>query len=175
MHFKTSKTTLYVSYLLIAGSLLLLPACKPEDPDEGEETISRVELAFTEGANTSTFAFEDGGAAQEITLSAGKTYVVAIKFLNTTVSPTEDITEEVSNESDEHLVCFEVGAGVDLGITRTDKDANNLEVGLSSLWVATSVSSGTVIVTLRHQPGVKNGTCTVGDTDVEVTFPVKIQ
>jgi hypothetical protein len=33
---------------------------------------------------------------------------------------------------------------------------------------------GVVVVRLKHQPGTKNGTCAVGDTDVEVTFPYKV-
>jgi hypothetical protein len=63
--------------------------------------------------------------------------------------------------------------GADLDITRTDSDGE-FEVGLESLWEAGATSSGTVMVTLKHQPGVKDGTCEVGDTDVEVVFDLVI-
>jgi hypothetical protein len=30
-------------------------------------------------------------------------------------------------------------------------------------------------IELKHQPGIKNGTCGVGETDIDILFPVKIQ
>jgi hypothetical protein len=62
-----------------------------------------------------------------------------------------------------------------INVTITDKDGNNLPVGLESLWTTGAASSGAINVVLRHQPGVKDGTETPGDTDIDVVFPVNIQ
>jgi hypothetical protein len=152
----------------------LLPACKPDAP-EPEEEITTVNLKFTAGASTVTFSFKEGSNPDTIKLSPSASYTLDLEFLNENETPAEDVTEEIRTENDEHLICFEVVAG-NVTITRTDKDANNLEVGLKSTWQTGAASTGSVIVELRHQPdGLKNGTCAPGDTDVEVTFPVRIQ
>jgi hypothetical protein len=32
---------------------------------------------------------------------------------------------------------------------------------------------GDVKISLKHQPGIKNGSCDIGETDVELLFPFK--
>jgi|GEM_PF-2626977 hypothetical protein len=34
---------------------------------------------------------------------------------------------------------------------------------------------GRIVVRLKHQPGIKTGSCEPGDTDVEVSFPYFIK
>jgi hypothetical protein len=57
----------------------------------------------------------------------------------------------------------------------TDKDSKNLPVGLESTWTTGTSANGALQIILRHQPGVKNGTESPGNTDLDVTFQVKLQ
>ena len=50
-----------------------------------------------------------------------------------------------------------------------------LEVGLATQWTVGIASVGTTQVVLKHQPGVKDGTCAPGDTDIELDFVTEIQ
>jgi hypothetical protein len=88
-------------------------------------------------------------------------------------NPIKDLTPEILNEAGDHLFCFEV-LGADVTVVRTDSDGT-YQVGLASLWTTGVASSGTVKVTLKHQVGVKDGTCSPGETDIEVTFISQIQ
>ena len=176
----------------IAFSMLVFIASCKKDEDEvtnppivnEEEVITTLTLQFTETSGAEdpfTVTFRDpdgdGGLApdifESITLTGGLSYTCSILLLNETETPADTISLEVLAEADEHLFCFEV-TGADLDIARTDSDGE-FEVGLESLWTAGALSSGTVMVTLKHQPGIKDGTCEVGDTDVEVEFDVVIE
>jgi hypothetical protein len=107
-------------------------------------------------------------------LRLGEAYKASIKILNKSVDPEIDISEEVKEEDEEHILCFTV-TNVGITITNLDEDKNGLPVGLTSTWTATSVSTGTVNITLRHQPGVKTGDCPgAGETDATITFPVQV-
>ena len=151
-------------------AMLVLSACRPEDPGNEEEEIDTVELVFANGP-TVTWSVKDTDNPT-ITLDANTTYTVEAAFRNDEEG--EDVTAEVREEDDEHLVCFEVTSG-NVTIEATDSDGT-FPVGLSSDWTTGAASSGMVILTLRHQPdGEKDGTCTPGDTDVEVTFNIEIQ
>ena len=70
------------------------------------------------------------------------------------------------------MFCFDV-VDAHVNINRTDTDGT-FEIGLQSEWVTTTASTGTVTVSLKHQPGIKDGTCDPGDTDVEIQFPIVI-
>ena len=65
-------------------------------------------------------------------------------------------------------------AGIDITIQRTDSDGN-FEVGLQSLWETGTTGNGTVMIRLKHQPGVKDGTCAPGETDIELDFQTKVE
>ena len=87
--------------------------------------------------------------------------------------PADTISNEVLAEGDEHLFCFDP-IDANISITRTDSDGT-FEIGLTSDWITGNYSNGLVTITLKHQPGVKDGTCSPGDTDVEIQFPIIIQ
>lgn len=156
---------------LLAG--FYLTSCDPKDPEEGEEEITTVQLTFDKGVGT--ISWEEGQASvPTIRLDSGDTYQVSATFLNESdPSNVEDITEEIKEEDDEHIVCYEV-SGADATITRTDSDGQ-FEVGLETEWKVGGPSNGVLVLKLRHQPGVKDGGCTAGDSDVEVEFNLEIQ
>ena len=174
-------------FLAILATSLFFTSCDDDDgagPENPEEVITTVELTFTEGGNSSTFTVTDtdgdsGGNApvvETIQLDANKTYTVAARFLDeSNASDVEDITEEVAEEDDEHLVCYTTtGELTALAITDTDSAGNPL--GLTATVTTTEAGTATLMLVLKHQPDKAAATpCSTGDTDVEVTFPVEIQ
>lgn len=171
---------------LFAFVILLSSACNRDDDDSNpneEELITSVILTFTApgGASTS-FSFKDtdgdGGAdpvVQNITLAAGTTYDLDVKFLDeSNPADVEDITVEVEEESADHLVCFTTEGGVPQP-TIDDTDGNGKPLGLSSKVITTTAGTGKLTVILKHQAD-KNAAapCSTGDTDVEATFNVTV-
>ena len=189
MKMKTQvKIAAVLGLALVAG----LSSCKKDDDlvptpqptiNEGE-VITTVTLTFVDDAGvqpnvTATFRDPDGDGGlapdifDDIVLQNGTVYNCSITLSNETVTPIEDITAEILEEDDEHFFCFSP-SGADVTIARTDTDGT-FEVGLESQWTVGAVGSGTTTVTLKHQPGVKDGTCAPGETDVEVTFNTIVQ
>lgn len=174
--------------VMLLGIVVGLSGCKKEDaaPEDENELITTVQLKFTDGTNVQTFQWRDidgdGGAAptiQNIALKANKTYKLDISLLNESKTPAEDITKEVEEESDEHLLVFTPSPAALMTYTYGDKDANNFPIGLTGSLKTTAAGTGTLQVVLRHQPPVngmrqKNGTATPGSTDVDVTFNVSV-
>lgn len=182
---KTKKQKLYgfaTATLLIAT--LSLQSCKPEKPEEDEnEVITTLSVIATNGAETKTFTFRDldgtgSGAPVQfdtIKLSPSSTYDVNLLVLDETKSPADTTSNEIEEEKNEHIFFLEPNPSGLATVTILDKDDNNLNVGLHSSWTTGSAGTGTLKITLRHQPGVKDGTYAPGDTDVEVEFPVVIE
>lgn len=189
--------------------LAAMPACSDDGHDHGneEEVITTVILAFTPAAGGAATAFEfddpdgDGGNAptiDPIALAPGS-YDLAVRFENRLEDPPEDITAEVSDESDEHQV-FLTGTAIDgpaannpgapLAQTYDDQDAGGLPVGLAHT-IAATAGTGMLTLTLRHLPPVGGTAAKVarlaedvaagglaalpGESDVSVTFDVAVQ
>lgn len=172
--------------------LLTLLGCKkdddnlknPPEPDNDQEILTTIRINFLEnvsgGENVSaTFRDPDGPLGNgpdifdTIFLQPNTSYSASILLLNEIVSPADTISVEVKEEGDEHLFCFEP-SNVDLTITRTDFDGK-YEIGLESKWETKDPGTGSVKVLLKHQPEVKDGSCNLGETDLEVDFPVVIK
>ena len=153
-------------------------------PDHEEELITSAILSFVDTAGVQPsveVAFRDpdgdgGNAPTEhdtIRLVANTYYTATIQLLNESESPAEDITVEVQDEDDEHLFCY-TPSSTNVAITRTDSDGT-YEVGIATFWSTGAAATGETVVTLKHQPGEKDGTCAPGDTDIEITFVTEIQ
>jgi hypothetical protein len=173
---------------LLLATPLLATSCKNDDdnptPDDENELITTVRYTLTPagGGTPLTVEYKDldgaGGNAPVIgnlTLAANTTYTGALTFLDESKNPADNITAEVNEESDEHLVVYVPAPANLVTITRTDRDRNNLEVGLATRLVTTTAANGTLKITLRHQPGTKTGQPEPGSTDAEVTFPVTVR
>jgi hypothetical protein len=186
------KRILFFSLLTV--SVLLFNACGNDDPEpiNEEELITTLKLTFSPagGGTAVTYTFKDldgdGPNAPVYTnsgnLSINKTYTMIVEVLNESVTPAEDITEEVEEEDTEHQFFFQKSAGLNLTTTYLDNDENGKPIGLSNQVVTTTASTGTYTVTLRHEPnksaaGVANGDITNagGETDVTATFNITIQ
>jgi hypothetical protein len=115
------------------------------------------------------------------TLSANTVYTGSIELLNEAESPAEDITEEVQEEDDEHQFFFQSTIS-ELVVSYTDQDEDGNPVGLNTSITTGAPDSGSLTLTLRHEPvkdaaGVSAGDITnaQGETDIEVTFPIDVQ
>lgn len=182
------------SKIAFAGILFLLifSACKkeknpvtnPPAPVIEEELITTLKITFVDstGINPTVIAmFQDldgpGGnaptAMDTIRLKRMSTYHATIQVLNESISPNEDITLEILEEAASHLFCFAI-SGASASVSRTDTDGT-YELGVTSTWNIGSATTGTATVVLKHQPGIKNGYCIVGETDIEVVFPLVIE
>jgi len=168
-------------------STLVFTACKrdDDDPDDPhnqneEELITTVEIHLMgdDGSLAKAYwrdADGPGGNDPEIDtlhLDTNLTYTGMIEFLDESGDEIHDITHEIEEEGSEHIVCYDETID-ELSITRTDSDGV-YEIGLTSDWVTSNASSGTVSISLKHQPDLKDGTCAPGETDVEVIFPIVI-
>ena len=172
--------------LLTAG--ILFSSCKKSNGGEGndEELITTINLVFTPttGGTPLTFKYKNidgpGGLAPTqdvIILPAGTTYNLALELLNESVSPVEDITEEIEEEAISHRFYYNLSAASNIAINNLNNDANGVPVGLTSTWTVGAASSGTIGITLRHYPGTppdKQASDPVNSpksgTDVDVTF-----
>ena len=184
---------MFSSSILILFVLFLSSSCEKDDPviPNQEEVITTMQLILTPsgGGPDVVFLFRDldgdGGDAPLITegtLAANAEYFGTVELLNEQLTPSENISDEVFEESDKHQFFYERSSGLNLTAAYEDADQNNKPIGLSTRLTTGASSEGTLKVTLRHEPdksadGVANGNITNagGETDIEVTFIVKIQ
>lgn len=181
-------------YFLIAFTAIGFTACSSDDdgaiPEivNEEEVITTVSLTLVSSSDNTTIELTsrdiDGDGPNEPvvtvsgTLDVNTIYDASISFLNETVSPAEDITEEVEDESDEHQVFYIPNQGVELLVEYQNFDENSNPLGtMVTLTTGSEAVAGSLTVTLRHEllkpnDGTLDGAG--GDTDVQVTFPIEI-
>ncbi|MEM6629587.1 MAG: hypothetical protein AAF694_07935 [Bacteroidota bacterium] len=173
------------------------PAPPPEENDE--KVITDVILIFetiTGGTQTDFSAQDPDGEGPEglmaqdtITLRPNVPYKMFILLSNSTEG--ENITDQVEAEGDDHMFFFEWTEGLfpDPGgngntdsrtdlVNYDDLDINGLPLGLETFWVTTDTPlSGTFRLVLKYQPTFKSATSTVTTerTDLDITFPIRIQ
>ena len=73
-------------------------------------------------------------------LNANATYTGSVRFLNESVAPLEDITEEVKEEAEEHQVFYSFTAPIN-SVTTSDNDSNGNPLGLD--FTLTTGAAGT--------------------------------
>ena len=183
------------SFYLLMFCLFSITACNSdEDPDDGgggeEEVITTLTMTLTpvNGGDIVQLSFEDldgdGGDDPTIsggTLQANAIYSGDIELLNESETPSEDITEEVAEEAEEHQFFFSTTVS-GLSVTYSDTDADNNPIGIRTSVTTTDAGTGNMTVILRHEPdknadGVSGGNISNagGETDIEVTFPITVQ
>lgn len=181
--------------LLTTGITLatMWSACNKQEqavapPVPGNEFITTVELVATNAADpadvdTAKWVKLDptDTTAPNLTkaflnLKKNATYNVQVLFLDETQTPAADVTAEIKERENYHLICFGIAAGLNLSVQRTDHDTNNppLEVGLQDQFTTGAASNGNLEVTLHHQPNVKNGDCAPGSIDADVNYTINI-
>lgn len=173
--------------------LAFLASCSNDDngPVNEEEVITTATVTLTPLAGGTSIVMTsrdldgDGPDAPVITvsgnLSDNTVYNGSITLLNETVSPAEDITEEVEEEALDHQFFFSATNSIGTAAYAAPFDTDGNPVGVNFTFTTTNPASGSLTVVLRHQPdksasGVADGDITNagGETDLQVTFPVVV-
>jgi len=187
-------TTKYNLALAFAtATLLFLGSCKKDDPviPNEEEIITSLTYTLSPegGGDEIELIFRDldgdGGDSPSIiggTLESNTTYNASLELLNETTSPAGDISAEIIAEAEEHQFFFQITGTLESSVEYNDQDANGNPIGLSTKVSTAGNSSGSLKITLRHEPnksgaGVSDGDITNagGETDIEVSFDITIQ
>jgi hypothetical protein len=176
---KNTKISLSISILFIAFAMMNIVATSCHDHDDSvPETITKVafELTYPDGSQT-FYSWEDadgdGGNAPTLpTFNLKRNQAIECNIR--VFDGSTEITSEISEESNEHLWEFEVFGTSNLNATITDKDTNNKPLGLKSTWTTTDFGSGTIRITLLHEPNKDNATDPGGETDFTADFPFTI-
>lgn len=195
-----------ITVLLLATAAVFFAGCSDDDPkkEDTPELITKATLTFTPNGGGSaivvTATDPDGEGVQdlapddEIDLAANTAYTLTIQLINGLAEPSDeayDVSEEVSQERDEHMFFFAwtnsvfsdpAGNGnVDNrgdDVNYSDQDSNGFPLGLVTTWTSTdATASGAFHVMLKHQPDLKSSTSdsTTGETDLDITFTINVQ
>lgn len=184
------KTNKFLIFLII--SILSYTSCSKNDPAapaviNEEELITTMTITLSDPVNSTTVTLQtkdldaDGPNPPVITVSgklkAGVTYNGSIVLLNETVSPAENVTEEVEKEDVEHQFFYTIGSGLKVTTEYSNFDTNKNNLGTKFKLNAVSASSGKLTFTLRHQPTKPNTGLSDagGETDIESTFDITVE
>jgi hypothetical protein len=183
--------------ILFLSSVFFLSACNDKDKDptkpapiNPKELITTIKLTLTDTANAAnTFTVQwrdaDGPGAlppviDTLLLDAGKVYTASVKVLDETKTPVFDVTEEIEEEeADVHQFFYTLSSNLNgrVSINRLDTDVNGLPIGLDLLISTTSGAgvTGTLNVVLSHYDGIPKTTAPSPESDVDITFPVRVR
>lgn len=197
-----------LAWMIALSSLLI--GCKNDEikKEDVPELITKATLTFTPvaGGNTIevTATDPDGEGVQDIivdgpiNLTIGVTYILKLSLINELADPADpeyNITDEVTEEGDEHMFFFSwtndvfsnpSGNGnidnrndpVNYTGGSDSKDINGRPLGLTTTWITVaSDASGSFRVLLKHQPDLKSDTSdsNTGETDLDITFTINVQ
>ena len=191
------KNSKILSITLLA--LLTLSSCSNDDdkpaPVLENEVITTVTAVYTPVGRGPSITLEskdlDGEGPKAPVLSVSgkfaqnKTYNGVLTFLNETVNPAEDITVEIKELALEHQVFYQKTGtinSISYADIASNFDSSGKPIGLESVFTTTGAASGSITITLRHEPNklgtnVANGDITNagGSTDAEVVFNVVVE
>ena len=185
----TSNVSISIRFLLLlfAVSALIWTGCQKDDdtpPSNEQELITTVVLTFTApdgGASAFKFTDPDGDGgnpptSEDITLAANTTYQLDIEFKDeSSASNVKDITAEVREEAEAHLICFAATGVLDIPVT-LDTDGNGAPLGLETELTTGQAGNATLTVVLKHEPDkAAANACNTGETDVQAEFGVRVQ
>lgn len=179
------KTSVFIGFFL--AITVSIQSCKdpavPPAPTNESEVITSVKIEMTDTLTGQKLNYffrdldgEGGNAPSQwdtIRMTDSSFYKVTLRFLNESdPNNIKDISAEIYTEKANHIICFTPDL-VNTEIKRTDSDGT-YELGLLSTWETGTISTGNITITLKHQPGLKNGNCEPGETDAEVKFQAKV-
>lgn len=185
--------TIRKSLLALAPVLLLLGSCNKEEqsvaPTIDNEVITTVTLKLmnkADAADVVTATINRLNATPDLTkdtlhLKANAIYSGQIMLADSSQIPATDITAEIKERQNIHLLVYTytLATGGAITVTVTDKDTNPAPgpypVGLAFDLATSAVGRGKLNVVLRHQPSGKNGTAAPGSTDLDTNFGVVVQ
>lgn len=178
-------------YFLAFALIIFVTGCvEDEDPliENPEEEITAVTVTFTpfvagSGQETVVYGFSDpdgeGGMPPVFSytgvLEANSVYTSQASFGNSTGT----IDAEIVAEGTDHQIFITNTAGILFAYNDSDSDGNPL--GLLTSANINEAGTGTMTLTLRHEPlkssliGIVSADLAGGETDVEVTFDVLVE
>lgn len=194
---------IYLKATLLSSVLLFISCDKDDTPDaENEmEVFTKAVIVVTNLSDNSSVTYEfeveehdhehgvlvqnqegdDHGDHTEIELESDSEYKFEITFLNDS-DPNNviDMTEEVIEEKDEHIVFYElIGDGISYESTSDDiLDSEDYALNLVTKWTTTAATVVDVKSYLIHKPTSKTGTTRDdfgGATDVEIEFEAHVE
>lgn len=156
----------------------------PEAVDE-EEVITTMKITLSASGSSINLESQDldgdGPNAPTISVSgnlvANTSYSGVIELLNETETPAENITEEVEEEDEDHQFFFTTGGAIS-EVVYSDQDGNGNPVGINFSLTTGDAGTGTLQVTLRHEPKKpNNGTLADagGETDIAQNFSITVE
>lgn len=189
-HLKFYALTLFAA---LAFSSCTKDGAVPEVVNE-EELITTITAVYTPvgGGTAVTLQYKDldgdGANAPVISVSGpfekNKTYNGTVTFKNEATNPAQDITPEILEEGDEHQLFYQKTGTLNAftyGTATTNFDKNGKPIGLQSVFVTTGAASGSLTITLRHEPNKSAANVSTGDitnaagaTDAEVVFSISV-
>lgn len=163
-----------------------LTNCSKDNPEPiiELEVITHVDLTVIDPSSgnrqTATWSDETKKVDNTIDITSGLNYEASLQIWNrSNPSSPEDVTIEIKEEVDAHLVFYEK-VGIELEITPATsdlKDSNGVPLKLNTVWKGSSSGTGNVKITLIHEPANKSASTRSsigGETDFEIDFPVTI-
>ena len=179
------KFSIYPTLCLIILSLtFFFQSCQKDDPEHihEHELITRVTLEVTpSGGSTNSFTWNEGDNNLNVNLNSDTNYEVKVFFYNASdPSDIENVTEEVREEADEHLVFYDFTTSANLQVTSSSndtRDSNQIPIGLTTTWTTSTSESLNAKLYLIHEPENKtaNSRSSIGGgTDVEIDLAITI-
>lgn len=183
MNLSYLKNNFLILALFLTGSVFFT-SCEPMEPgvENPGEIITTIVYTLTDmNGNTAVLSVVDldgDGAVDPVftldPLTSNTTYTGTIEFRND--NENENITEEIQDEDEDHQIFYE--STIDgILVAYNDQDADGNPVGLTTTLTTGDAGSGSITITLRHEPvkdaaGVSDGNIAnaAGDTDIEVIF-----
>lgn len=161
--------------LTFLSSILILSACKKDDPvhEHEIENINQVAITFTsyEDSNTYTWSLNE---VDTIRLKNDTYYDISPSFAYNDNSHHEDLTDEIRNEAENHQIIYTSTPSELMAIENLDVDANGLPFGLQAELKTLKSGTGKLRLVLKHFNGSKTNV-NAGSTDVDVQFPIVIE
>jgi hypothetical protein len=168
-----SRITLALTLL----SPFFFVGCEKHNHSTQGEKITKVQIHLKGSGIDKEFIAEDNdvdgifNTIQEVVLPPNATLEAFIHVYDENTS----LDDEIEAEKNDHLFTFSPNPPNLLFIT-LNTDSNGLPFGQSSTWTTGTPSSGSIQIKLIHEPTNKtNNIDPGGETDFDVTFPVKVQ
>ena len=178
-------------------SIFTFSSCSEDDkpaPVVENEVITTVTAVYTPvgGGAAITLKYKDldgNGKDPDVSVSGkfaqNKTYNGVVTFLNETVNPAIDITEEIKELGLEHQIFYQKTGtinSISYADTASNFDSSGKPIGLESVFTTTGAASGSIKIILKHEPNKSGANVVSGDitnaegsTDAEVLFTVAVE
>ncbi|PWL39017.1 type 1 periplasmic binding fold superfamily protein [Flagellimonas aquimarina] len=196
------KTIKFLSIFALLGVAFVSCSDDDENPDpvNEEETITTMTATLVPQGGGTTVTLQsqdldgDGPNPPMVSvsgdLSENTVYNGTVVLLNETETPAEIINEEIEGEAAEHQFFFVPNSSLNATVTYADDESDYVSdetgenftttnpVGIVFTLTTTDASTGTLAITLRHEPKKPNdGTLADagGETDITQAFNLIIQ